>query len=443
MKLPRRYSIAGLMVVVLVISLALTALRTGSAAWAGGLYLLTHAVIALAIVGALCRGASERPWWLGVAGFGWVYSMQVFPFGGYGANSLPTTVLLDLLKPAGVGPYQGAFYDPGSGPFSYYWLAGHSLWNLVAALVGGGLAHWLFARPPAAAEVRHPTRQPRSRPRWRRLVITGLAAMVMVTALVWIAPRSDPALWAGAIYMLTWVVVGTAALGFACIRGPRRMVWLGAALFGLGYMTLNRGSEPFESHSYEHLVADQFLLAVRPWLPPAVSGFPAENADVARANRRVWKALEQPVPMTFPRPVSLETLLKHVRTATRSPGGGEVKIYVDPVGLREAEKTMESTIEMKLEGLPLSSTLRLALKQLGMIYYVRDGLICITAVSSEDSHTDVDYYLLLGHSVLALLAAALGAWLVPLVSGRRDERAAVEEVPPGDGSSMPPGEGKS
>jgi hypothetical protein len=90
--------------------------------------------------------------------------------------------------------------------------------------------------------------------------------------------------------------------------------------------------------------------------------------------------------------------------------------YVDPIGLKEAEKSVQSPVQIDLEGVPLSATLRLALEQLGLRYDVRDGLLCITAESAVDTAPEVDYYVLLGHCVLALLAAGLGAALVPLVS---------------------------
>jgi hypothetical protein len=433
------------MVIVLVLSLALTALRSGSAVWAGGLYLLTHALIALAVVGAVCRGPSERAWWLGFALFGWGYQ-RCMTWGLFESRMMPTTRLLRLLRPAEVPAATRGFVPQYDGLPESYFIVGQCLWSLVAAMIGGGLAHLLFAsRPVDILTNRDPSVRPGdrpARPRWGRLAATGLAALLVVAILVWLLPRSDPALWAGAVYLLTWGILGTAALGFACRRGPDRMIWLGAALFGLGYMVMTRGPDPFESASYGRMVADHFLDTLRPWLPPIVSGFPADSAAVADANRRVWKALEQPVPMTFPNEAPLEDILNHVRSAIRSPDGREVAIYVDPVGLQEAEKTMTSPIQIEMEGIPLRTTLRLALKQLGLVYLVREGLVFITYQSSEDVDAVVDYYLLLGHCILALLAAALGAWLVPLVSGRRDEPAAVGRPQSGDGGTDPPGERK-
>ena len=76
MRIPRT-SIAGLMAVVLVVALALVALRSGSKAWAGTTFLVTCGVLALAVVGAVCRGGSARAWWLGFALFGWGYMALV------------------------------------------------------------------------------------------------------------------------------------------------------------------------------------------------------------------------------------------------------------------------------------------------------------------------------------------------------------------------------
>jgi hypothetical protein len=245
-------------------------------------------------------------------------------------------------------------------------------------------------------------------------------SLATATTLFLAAPRSDPALWVGAVYLLTWAVLGFAAIGFVCGRGPRRMIWFGAALFGLGYMVLTRGPARPEPDEYVHIIADQFLTAVRPWLPPVVSGFPAKTAAAAAANARVERALDQPVPMSFPVGAPLEDVVQHIRAATRSVEGREIPIYVDPIALMEAEQTLWSPIRIDINGYPLRTTLPLALRQLGLIYYVKDGVLTITTDTEDDAAPKVDYYLLLGHCVLALLAAGLGAWLVPLVAHRRD-----------------------
>lgn len=89
--------------------------------------------------------------------------------------------------------------------------------------------------------------------------------------------------------------------------------------------------------------------------------------------------LEMPVRMSFARETPLEDVLKYVRGATRGPDDDGLPIYVDPVSLQEAGATMSSTVSIDLEGIPLKTTLRLVLKQLGLIYKVEGGLLTITS----------------------------------------------------------------
>jgi hypothetical protein len=58
-------------------------------------------------------------------------------------------------------------------------------------------------------------------------------------------------------------------------------------------------------------------------------------------------------------------------------------IYVDPIGLQEAERSLNSTVMIDLEGVPLRRTLQLILAQLGLRYHVEDGMIYITSDSSD------------------------------------------------------------
>ena len=66
--------------------------------------------------------------------------------------------------------------------------------------------------------------------------------------------------------------------------------------------------------------------------------------------------LEEPVFMKFYEETPLEEVIKHIRESTKSsdmPGG--IPIYVDPIGLTEADKTMTSTVRhLELEGVPLA-----------------------------------------------------------------------------------------
>jgi hypothetical protein len=98
----------------------------------------------------------------------------------------------------------------------------------------------------------------------------------------------------------------------------------------------------------------------------------------------ILKHLEEPISMSFANETPLEDVLKYIKSATQGPNDTGIPIYVDPVGLNEAEKTMTSPVALDLEGVPLRITLRLLLKQLGLTYDVRDGLLSITAEKSGD-----------------------------------------------------------
>jgi hypothetical protein len=424
LKLPRRFSIAGLMAIVLMFALSLAALRSQSAACAGGVYLLTYAVILLAIVGAVCRTGSERAWWLGFALFGIVYFQWTWSLGfrmtTLPTTTLPTTMLLDLIRPDGVSPYSD--FAAAGGTSLYYWLVGHCLWSLVAATIGGGLALGLFAVPKAESakldvEPRQDVRPVRVK--WRIAAAVGLALLVPLLALILGGgPLSSPALWASGLYLSTWVLLGIAVLGFACGRGKRRMIWFGAALFGLGYMILNRSGDAFEQGSYVHMVADELLEGLRPRLPEMVGGFPARTAAMAHENARIRRILDRTVPMPFREPTALEDFLKYLRATAKAADGRDLSIYVDPIGLQDADKSMQDTIQIDLENCSIGTALRIALRQLNLTTDVRDGMVYITSYSSDDPPGGIDYYLLVGHCFLAMISAGLGALLVPLVSNR-------------------------
>jgi hypothetical protein len=93
----------------------------------------------------------------------------------------------------------------------------------------------------------------------------------------------------------------------------------------------------------------------------------------------ILAALAKPIPMRFPHETPLEDVLKYIKSATAGPDDTGIPIYVDPVGLHEARKTMTSPVTLDLEGVPLGTTLKFVLKQLGLAYEVKDGLLSITS----------------------------------------------------------------
>jgi hypothetical protein len=114
----------------------------------------------------------------------------------------------------------------------------------------------------------------------------------------------------------------------------------------------------------------------------------------------------QGVSMSFANETPLEDVLKYIKSATQGPKDNGIPIYVDPVGLDEAETTMNSPVTLDLEGVPLKTTLRLLLKQLGLTYTVKDGLLTITKGGATADA--VDPFRRIGHCYWALLLAWSG-----------------------------------
>ncbi len=102
------------------------------------------------------------------------------------------------------------------------------------------------------------------------------------------------------------------------------------------------------------------------------------------ASQRILAKLEEPVSMSFHDDTPLEDVLKYIKQATTTATYAGIPIYVDPLGLQEAEKSMTSTVRnMDLEGVPLRRTLHLLLKQLDLAYFVDDGVLYITSADAE------------------------------------------------------------
>jgi hypothetical protein len=135
-------------------------------------------------------------------------------------------------------------------------------------------------------------------------------------------------------------------------------------------------------------------------------------------------------------------VLRYVMQATATPTQPGIPIYLDPIGFQEVERTPTSTVKIDLVGVPLKTTLRLCLDQLALGYYVRDGCLEVTYVAVKDDDiggrylvaydprrngsdtaepsSDLDdAFLVVGHCLLALVAAGFGAVATPLVAEPR------------------------
>lgn len=127
--------------------------------------------------------------------------------------------------------------------------------------------------------------------------------------------------------------------------------------------------------------------------PPAQGPFPPQTGAGLEPGKdprslAILDALDKPIEMQFANETPLEDVLKYIKSATKGPDFPDgITIFVDPIGLQEAEKTLTSPIMLDLTGVPLKRTLHLLLRQLGLAYFVEDGMVYITAEgASENGH---------------------------------------------------------
>lgn len=118
----------------------------------------------------------------------------------------------------------------------------------------------------------------------------------------------------------------------------------------------------------------------------AASNVTKENSESLLAptdelpqSRAIGAKFDEPIAMRFPEDTPLKDVLKHIKIALKGPKDAGVQIYVDPKGLAKAEKTLTSPVKVDLEGVPLRTSLRLLLKQIGLRFSLRKGLLYITA----------------------------------------------------------------
>ena len=423
-----RVSIAGLMGVVLVAAIGLAALRSSSQTWAGLLLLGTFGAFGIALVGAVCRSGSERGGWIGFAVFGWIYMNAAFwPSDLW--PKLPTESLLEALGPrlgainAQFAPFSRVSVIGGAASDAFWFFQiGHCLLALLAASLGALLGSRLFV---AAADKSEKTTldsqagvQTRPGKRWVAPLVVAMSTLALIAAIAIAGAILPPGIWAGSTFLLTWFLIGLVALGTLSRRARPREAWLGATVFGAGIMILAFGRASEER--WPGPPTADLLNEIRPWLPSIANGRRSDPITAAQA--RIREALNQPIPMHFLEETPLEDVLSSIKTATTSADGKPIPIYVDPIGLLQAEKTMASTVtNIDLDSLPLSTSLRLCLAQLDLAYYVKDGLLVITCRDSEDlpsSPATDDAFQVVGHCVLALIAAGLGGLAAPLVCGR-------------------------
>ncbi|HWE36658.1 MAG TPA: hypothetical protein VG406_08830 [Isosphaeraceae bacterium] len=437
-------STVGLLGVLLLAGLGFAALRFNSAIVAGVAFLATWTILALGAIGACCRPAGRQAGWIGFAAFGLGYMVLVFGLRNPSPyqNALPTTQLLEALRTRLEmhRPKSNLTYYPVD-PNDHFLVLGHGSWALLAACVGGLTAHTFFgrgtfpsdveARPAATAPAPMPPARGRSRRR-RGLSILWWMGVVVLVALGLTALRNTSAIMASVVFLVTCGALGVALLGAFGMPAGRRLPWIGAALFGWGYMSLSFAwIFPYDNNHWEASPrptrATTMLLEAAFRHVPFVRG--GNSREDWSLNRRIEDALDKPASIRFAEPTPLEDVITTIRGATVGPDfPAGIPIWVDPYGLQEQDKTLESTVTLDhMEGAPLRTSLRLMLKQLDLYYVVGEGILKIISISDDDLRLNPappDDFLRIGHSLFALLAGCLGG-LAGLVVGAWREKSAA------------------
>ena len=119
----------------------------------------------------------------------------------------------------------------------------------------------------------------------------------------------------------------------------------------------------------------------------------AAQDDQSPESRKIREALDGRLSMGFPNDTPLEDVIKYIQQSTQNESANlptGIPIYVDPQGLQDVDKTMASTISINLEGIPLKTTLDLILRQLGLTYRVKGGLMIIESADLAMQTTTLD-----------------------------------------------------
>jgi hypothetical protein len=200
------------------------------------------------------------------------------------------------------------------------------------------------------------------------------------------------------VQMAMYVGYLSQALQFKALRENRFMLTMQDA---------ERASVPFpDDQIMEYPAADRWRelseRRIKRW-GKAVDLFESDSKT-----QKINEKLDDPVAMDFQNETPIEDVLKYIQSATADANYSGIPIYVDPVGLQEAEKTLQSPVTIKLDGVPLKMTLRLILKQLGLTYTVKDGFMKITNEDAEDQQTEIRVYPVADLSIIPFSLMGMG-----------------------------------
>ncbi len=77
-------------------------------------------------------------------------------------------------------------------------------------------------------------------------------------------------------------------------------------------------------------------------------------AEVSPRTKAILARLDEPIPMEFPKATQLDEVLPYIkRSAQKGPNPPGIPIYIDPLGLQEVQRSLNSTVAIRVKGSPL------------------------------------------------------------------------------------------
>ncbi|MHB1557834.1 MAG: hypothetical protein ACYC61_10160 [Isosphaeraceae bacterium] len=373
-------------------------------ACAGISLIVTCIVLALATVAAAIPTRPGRRSALGFAIAGWTYFIAARWY-TYHQGPLPTVAFL-----LGANELHGEYlalppivrivHDARTLAFA-----------AMGALIAGLLLRGKAGSPEAGGE---PTAVSDAPGWWKRPAAAGTVGLSIIAGATWLGWRFSPETGASVCYLLTWLILGVAALGARSSRGRRRAVWLGAAWTGLVYMLIAFGPVAMPvvlmeapSHLPTNHLLHAFLSPNGPGpIDPLADGAASDDEDI----RRIARALaDTRMTLHFPRPTPLNHVLEPIRQAVALAAGLDLRFYevFDEFTSRERNERPPVTIDRA--DIPAAEALRLCLEPAGRTYLIRPGYLRIVPDTYRPLAPNEDPALIAGHCTLALLLAAIGA----------------------------------
>jgi len=140
---------------------------------------------------------------------------------------------------------------------------------------------------------------------------------------------------------------------------------------GLENVSSSETKQPGEANRQgvdEQRIKEQFRVAQVPQ--------EALKHALEKKTEHIRELLARKSELDFPKGVPLGQFLKALKATTTSKDDAGIPIYVNPVGMQEANRTLDSLVDA-VPGSTLANVLQQSLRVLQLGYDVRDGFLCI------------------------------------------------------------------